>query len=175
MSASVPPSENGPLQEAFRSAMRRVAAAPNLVTAISTSGDVGGMTATAVCSLTVSPPALVVCLNRASHTCAILASSQRFCVNVVAAEDRKLCEVFGRSASSGLVERFDTGSWSRDASGLPILATAIANIVCIVDRQVDYATHAIFIGRVQDVLLQTQRRPLLYHDGSYGHFEALAD
>ncbi len=50
-------------QQAFRDAMSRLGAAVNIVT---TDGPAGmaGFTASAVCSVTDSPPTLLVCLNR---------------------------------------------------------------------------------------------------------------
>lgn len=157
----------------FRGAMRRSAASASLITTSLPSGDVAGMAATSVCSLSLSPPALLVCVNQVTHTHSVLHASQRFCVNFVRVEDRLVCESFGRASVHQ--ERFSTGCWIRDVDDLPLLQTALANILCVVDGQFAYGTHTVFIGRVHKVILREQSAPLLYHDGSYGRFSAFID
>ncbi|OYZ91740.1 MAG: hypothetical protein B7X99_16145, partial [Rhizobiales bacterium 17-65-6] len=52
-------------QQDYRDAMSRVGAAVNVVTTDGPGGK-AGFTASAVCSVTDSPPTLLVCLNRGS-------------------------------------------------------------------------------------------------------------
>lgn len=162
------------IANAFRGAMRRSAASAHLITTSTSSGETAGMTATAVCSLSLSPPSLLVCINQESRTHSILRASQRFCVNIVHAKDRELCESFGQSSS--FEKRFISGDWQLNDEGMPLLQTALANIICAVDGQLDYSTHTVFIGRVQEVMLRDGAAPpLIYHNGAYGKFAAFID
>lgn len=65
----------------FRDAMASLSAAVNIVT---TDGPAGrcGITATAVCSVTDTPPTLLVCINRNSAMNPVFQATQRLCVNV---------------------------------------------------------------------------------------------
>ena len=70
------------LGEQFRAAMRRF---PSTVSVISTAkdGQRHGMTATAVTSVSLNPPSLLVCVNRSGRLFGIMESCHRFCVNVL--------------------------------------------------------------------------------------------
>ena len=67
------------LGEQFRAAMRRF---PSTVSVISTAkdGQRHGMTATAVTSVSLDPPSLLVCVNRSGRLFDLMESCRRFCV-----------------------------------------------------------------------------------------------
>ncbi len=150
----------------YRAAMRRLVASVTIVTNRDpATGRRGGMTATAVTSLSADPPALLVCVNRSASMHGTFAIGSRFCVNILGEPHAELARSFG-----GLVEpefRFETGVWDEDADEVPFLADAVAVISCQVDQLVDYATHSIVIGRVGAARIDETRRSLIYGNGSY--------
>lgn len=150
------------LAEGFRTAMRRIAATVSIVTA----APRVGMAATSVTSLTLEPPALLVCVK---HTASLHAHIARlgtpFCVNVLAGSHGDLSMAFGGRASQE--ERFTIGDWREDERGIPWLADAQACLFCSVDALMDYGSHTIVIGRAQAVRLHGQVDPLIYGDGRY--------
>ena len=153
-------------QEAsFRDAMRRLAAT---VTIISTSGQGRrhGITATAVTSLSMDPPSLLVCVNRSGSLHDLLAETDRFCVNLLREEQVALSNVF--SGKLAPEERFLHGSWAEDEHGLPYIADAQSSIFCRKQDAIQYGLHSIFIGEVESTLVSEDIRPLLYGNGSYG-------
>ncbi len=77
------------LQQEFRNAMSKLAAAVNIVT---TGGEAGtvGITATAVCSVTDSPATVLVCVNRSSASNEIFKANGRMCVNTCASEHQEM-------------------------------------------------------------------------------------
>ncbi len=144
----------------FKASMRRLAASVTIVTA----GDVG-MTATAVTSLSMEPPALLVCVNRSASIHAVLPLGASFCVNLLAGHHEDLSKVFGGKMSPE--ERLRYGAWARSDAGVPFLKDAQSNIFCTVELAIDYATHTIFIGKVQGVRLHGPIDPLIYGDGRF--------
>ncbi|MBF6370651.1 flavin reductase, partial [Nocardia puris] len=80
-------------QRDFRAAMSNLSAAVNVVT---TNGPGGraGITVSAVCSVTDSPPTVLVCVNQSSYTHAIFRRNERLCVNVLSARDEELAGHF---------------------------------------------------------------------------------
>jgi len=154
-----------PIDEAFRIAMRRLAAT---VTVISTRADTGvrhGMTATAVTSVSADPPAVLACVNRSAALHAQLRLGQRFCINLLHRSQQRLSEVF-----SGAVEgeaRFGEGDWRGDADGVPYLEGAQANIFCEIEAIHAYGSHSICIGRVVRAISRADVDPLIYQDGCY--------
>lgn len=120
-----------------------------------------GLTATAVSSLCADPPRLLVCVNRAGASHAMIAASGRFCVNVLAEEQDHIARVFAGMAGKD-VDRFATGDWQTLATGAPVLAGATAVFDCELAMAVEQFSHSIFIGQVRAVRTSQNRDPLLY-------------
>ena len=163
------PSGSAPAEtdvDAFRAAMRQFASGVCLV-AHSVGGAPAGMTATAIASLSLVPPTLIVCLNRASSTYAGLAPGVAFGVSVLGADHRELAERFaGRTGEEG-AERFREGGWLIPPSGAPLLSDALATFECEVEAVVERHTHAIVIGRVKRAATGAGGGALVYWRGGY--------
>ncbi|MGB1162176.1 MAG: flavin reductase [Alphaproteobacteria bacterium] len=71
--------------------MSRVCGATNLITTIGPSGK-GGFVATAMCSVTDTPPTLLVCMNKSSQQSDLFLNSGKFCVNVLSHEGQSLAK-----------------------------------------------------------------------------------
>lgn len=150
------------LLDAFRSAMRHVAATVYAVTT-GHGEDRYGIVATAVSSLSFDPPSLLVCVNRTASLHAPLASAETFCVNVLGLGNRDVAEQFmlGRG-----VDRFAVGEWD-EALGVPLLATAQSSFVCRRVHCHDFGTHSIFIGELIAAKHRADAAPLTYYDRRY--------
>ena len=165
------PSPSGPTfveadVDTFRAAMRHLASGVCLVTH-SVGGAPAGMTATAVASLSLDPPTLIVCLNRAASTFASLAPGVAFGVSVLGADHREFAERFaGRTGAEG-AERFREGRWLIPPSGAPLLWDALAAFECEVEDVVERHTHAIVIGRVKHAVAGSGGGALVYWRGGY--------
>ncbi len=164
-------SANGPAfveadGDAFRAAMRHLASGVCLVTH-SVGGARAGMTATAVASLSLVPPTLIVCVNRAASTYAGLTPGVAFGVSVLGADHREFAERFaGRTGEEG-AERFREGRWLIAPHGAPLLGDALAAFACEVEEIVERNTHAIVIGRVKRAAAASGGGALVYWRGGY--------
>ncbi|CAN0489166.1 unnamed protein product [Phaeothamnion confervicola] len=144
--------------------MRRLAGTVTVVT-VDLGGERHGTTATAVTSLSMAPPSLIVCFNRDSRLHPLLSAADRFCVNLLHADDVEMSKLFSRPVSSEV--RFAGTRWSTPGQGAPQLAGAQSSIQCMKDGHVDYGSHTIFIGRVTSVTNRASVSPLVYCNGSY--------
>ena len=133
---------------AFRAAMRQLASGVCLVTH-SVGGERAGMTATAVASLSLDPPTLIVCVNRAASTYAGLAPRRRFRRQRAWRRSSRVRRALCRSNGEEGAERFREGRWRIAPNGAPLLWDALAAFACEVDDIVERNTHAIVIGRVK--------------------------
>ena len=152
------------LRDVFKAAMRRFAATVTIITV----GDADsrfGMTATAVASVSASPPAILVCVNRAASIHGNMLMGTPFCVNLLGRDHECLSLAFGGQVSTD--QRFSVGSWQLDTRGRPYLTDAQANVFCVVDGKLSYGTHTIFVGRVDAIRLHGETRPLIYGDGRF--------
>lgn len=163
------PSQSAPIDAAgFKAAMQQLAATVTIVTT-----DVRepvGMTATAVMSVSASPPALVVSINRNTALYKRLASGALICVNALSNQHEEVCRAFGGGAPGP--ERFKMGAWRFDDARSPYLEDAVANIFCQVDQLVDYATHTLAISHVVGLRRASDRDPLLYLRGGFYGLQA---
>ena len=150
----------------FAHAMRQLASGVSIITAGIGSGRVG-MTATAVTSLSLSPPTLIVCLNRTSSAGPAIARSSSFAVNVLAADQIEIGERFAGKGGLKGATRFASGIWSTGIAGAPVLAGALASIECELDELIERHTHAILIGRVVHTATLPRKASLAYWQGSY--------
>jgi flavin reductase (DIM6/NTAB) family NADH-FMN oxidoreductase RutF len=152
------------LRSDFLQAMRRLTSTVTIITKAHEEGALG-MTATAVCSLTSDPPAILACINRNASICRWLVPNEAFCVNLLADGHAAVATQFAGKAPVG--ERFLHGEWRHDEHGLPYLADALCSLFCQVDLATDYGTHTILVGRVLRVRLTSADTPLLYGEGRF--------
>ena len=152
------------VQTAFRSAMRRFASTVSIIS-VQSGSDRHGTTATAVTSVSLDPPSLLVCINQDSRLHGFLRAESRFCVNFLHVGNRNVSRVFSSALTSA--ERFAHGDWQTDHNAIPYLADAQANLFCAKELEVPYGSHTVFIGRVFDARVRDDVYPLLYGNGSY--------
>ena len=150
------------LLDAFRSAMRHVAATVYAVTT-GHGGGRYGILATAVSSLSFEPPSLLVCVNRSASLHAPLASAEVFCVNVLGLGNRDVAEHFMQPYP---MDRFAVGEWEEE-HGVPVLATAQSSFVCRRAHCHEFGTHSIFIGELIAAKHRADAAPLTYYDRHY--------
>jgi flavin reductase (DIM6/NTAB) family NADH-FMN oxidoreductase RutF len=155
--------------EIFKSGMRRLAAGVSIITTTGADGP-RGLTATAVCSVSVVPPILLCCINRNSSAHDTIRDSGILAVNFLAGPDRELATRFGGAETRE--SRFVQGSWITLATGAPILDTALASFDCRVVSASDGASHSIFFAEVIELRIGAAADPLLYFEGAYGGFAA---
>src|SRR6478736_5783179 len=153
-------------QKAFREAMSRLGAAVHVITTDGPSGKTG-FTATAVCSVSDSPPTLLVCLNRGATSMPILRSNGVFCVNTLRAGDELIADTFAGRTSVARESRFDTGAWVKLSTGAPALMSAVVAFDCRVIEIKAVASHDIYFGVVEAIHQGPPGAALVYNDRLY--------
>jgi flavin reductase len=163
MSETPPLQAPGETAAAFRSSMRRLAGGVALVT---TSDGVRryGMAMTAVMSLSMEPPSLVLAVNRTASMHDALVGGRPFCVNLLSWSDEALCRAFAALPSA---ERFSVGQWAQGPGGAPYLVGAQAVICCDVGPIHAFGTHSLVIGLVTKAWVEDSASPLVHLDGRY--------
>jgi len=172
--ASFEPPDNFVGQEDFRSAMRRLAGGVTLVTA-GQGESRRGLTATAVCSLSMDPPSLLVSINRQSECLAVIDKMGAFGVNIISQEHKLLSEKFASRCGLNGCEKFAAGQWSSSfVNSVPLLDDALVAIDCRVLDMIERGSHMIVIGGAQEVRAGGRVRDsvLVYWQGAYSVLEA---
>jgi len=151
-------------RKTFRDAMANLAAAVNVITTDGAHGK-AGFTATAVCSVTDSPPTLLVCVNRNASVYEAFKGNGAVCVNTLGNGQEALSTAFGGKTPQA--ERFLAGSWSTGVSGAPLLDQAKVSFDCKVTSSVSVGTHDILFCEVLEVVQQAEADVLVYFDRRY--------
>jgi flavin reductase (NADH) len=148
-------------QRAFRCAMANLSTAVNVV---STGGPHGlaGMTVSATCSVTDTPPTMLVCIDRSSSSHDTFLDNGRLCVNVLGTDREELAMHFAGATRVPTSKRFVKGSWDFDSYGVPVLRDALASIIGrIVAGQV-HGSHTVAFIKVQAVTAREDNGSLVY-------------
>jgi flavin reductase (DIM6/NTAB) family NADH-FMN oxidoreductase RutF len=127
-----------------------------------------GITASAVASVTLEPPTLLICLNRQSATCHAVSGAGRFCVHVLADDQLDLARHFASRTPDKFANLAELGLGSTHDSplGNPIVEGALAYLECRVATQTDFGTHRVFFGEVVSVDAR-EGSPLAYFRGQF--------
>ena len=149
----------------FRNAMSLLTTAVNVIT---TQGEAGihGFTASAVCSVTDTPPTLLVCMNQSSRSDAHFVENQVLAVNVLSTQHEQLSNAFASSKFSS-EDRFSLGEWTTLETGSPILEDALVSFDCQIKDIQQVGTHSIFMCRVLAVKQSEQEESLVYFNRAY--------
>lgn len=152
-------------QADFRRALAQLAGGVVVVTSADLGGAPAGVTATAVCSVSLDPPLVLVCLGADSRTRETIAASGRYAINVLGSGHRSHAERFAASGDG----KFDGLTWQPGRSGCPLLPGSIAVCECEVEQSIRAGDHTVFIGRVIGATATEapRSRPLLWYRGRY--------
>jgi flavin reductase (DIM6/NTAB) family NADH-FMN oxidoreductase RutF len=142
--------------------MGRLATGVTVVTATSPDGPVG-MTANAVCSLSLDPLLLLVCFDNEARTLPVVREVGRFGVNVLRAEQEALARLFASKRPES--EKF-AGVPHTVHDGIPVIEGALAWVGCRLERVIPGGDHTIGIGAVE-AAEAGHGEPLLWFRGSY--------
>ena len=155
--------DNSKVQEDFLMAMRGVTSTVNVISA-KLNEERHAMTATSVASLSLSPPAMIICVNKEASIHNILRKDKKFVINVLSNKQQNLSELC--SSTEEGESRFKDGGWVTEDE-IVFNSNAVSNIICNCTSVVDHSTHSVFFGDVTEVKINNQQRALLYGSGGY--------
>jgi flavin reductase (DIM6/NTAB) family NADH-FMN oxidoreductase RutF len=147
----------------FRAVMGHFATGVAVITASTPAGPVG-MTANAVCSLSLDPVLLLVCFDRSARTFGVVRDARRFGVNVLAAGQEHLARLFASKAPEH--EKFaEVPHTIHD--GIPVIEGTLAWVGCRLEHLYPGGDHEIGIGAVETAEVAGDAEPLIWFRGGY--------
>jgi len=147
----------------FRDVMGHFATGVTVVTASDDDGPVG-MTANAVCSLSLDPLLALVCFDNDARTLRVVTEQRRFGVNVLAAGQEDLARLFASKTPER--EKFaDVQHTVHD--GIPVIEGTLAWVGCTLHELIPAGDHTIGIGAVTAAEKAGDGRPLIWYRGEY--------
>jgi flavin reductase ActVB len=104
-----------------------------------------GLTVNSVCSLSMAPPLVLVCLNRTNFSHDIVVNASRVCLHVLEPGQQHLAVRFASP-----VDRFSQQNVCHGT--VPELTYVRVRIICAPDGVRDGGDHTILLGRVVNVI-----------------------
>jgi 4-nitrophenol 2-monooxygenase / 4-nitrocatechol 4-monooxygenase, reductase component len=133
-------------------------------------GRAHGMTASAVCSLSLEPPMLLACASRRSPTQAAILATGSFAVNILRERQHAIATRFAGPHE----DKFEGIAQHAGRLGTPLLSDALARIECDVVDTLVGGTHRVFLGAVRHAEVD-DGSPLAYYRGRFGRLDLAAD
>jgi flavin reductase (DIM6/NTAB) family NADH-FMN oxidoreductase RutF len=153
--------------EEFRALCGRWTTGVTIVTAYH-GESVHGMTVSAFTEVSLEPPLVLVCADRASNTHRMIEQGNAFAVNVLARGQEGLSNKFASKKDEWT--RFDGLEVDLGSTGAPILRGTVGAFDCRVVAAHDAGDHVIYVGRVEWLHLDPDIEPLLHQSSRYGVF-----
>lgn len=141
--------------------MGRFATGVAIVTATDAAGNPAGMTANSLTAVSLDPPLVSVCVDRAADMHAVMEQSAAWVANILESGQESLSRRFALKHP----DRFE-GVGFRQHEGLILLEGVLAHIICEPFARHAVGDHTIFIGRVAGGETHPGE-PLLYYRGGY--------
>jgi flavin reductase (DIM6/NTAB) family NADH-FMN oxidoreductase RutF len=148
--------------ELFREVFGRFATGVAVITSAGPSG-VGGMTANAICSLSLDPLMALVCFENSARTLRTVKEGGRFGVNLLSDDQRDVAGLFASKAPED--EKLEAVPHAM-RSGVPVIDGVIAWAVCDLRELIAGGDHTIALGEVVEMGLG-DGQPLLWFEGRY--------
>ena len=146
----------------FRELLGRFATGVTVLTVATSDGKPLGMTANSLASVSLQPPLISVCVDRAAEMHDAILRAPEFVVNVLSSPQETLARRFADQHE----DRFEGIGYHLSPGGLILLDGALAHIECQWHAQYPGGDHTIVVGRVVGGATG-DARPLLYYRGGY--------
>ena len=150
----------------FREALGRLAGGVCVVTTRGEDGRWYGLTATAVCAVSLEPPLVLACLGSSSRTGRAIEELGCFAVNFLGTDDAAIADRFASDSE----DKFEEIACRAEATGAPVLDAGLGYCDCVVVNRVLAGDHTVFIGRVEAAAATGDPEaglPLLHYRSAY--------
>lgn len=160
--------EHMPDAQTFRQAWGRFATGVSIVTTLTPDGEVHGMTANGINSVSLDPLLVLVCAGHTTSSYPMIQESGRFAISILAEDQRDIAEYYARPTDQKTGDLDFT--LSQTDRGSAFVDGSLAQMDCKVVTEHVAGDHTIFIGEVEEINV-ADGRPLLFFQGSFSRIE----
>jgi|YelNatPaOPRAMG01_1025707.scaffolds.fasta_scaffold03101_8 flavin reductase (DIM6/NTAB) family NADH-FMN oxidoreductase RutF len=146
----------------LRRVMGHFATGVTIITTRASNGELHGLTANAFSSVSLTPPLVLVCVDKKSESYPCFDESKVFTVNILGDDQEMLSRKFAVSGG----DKFQGVAYRLGANGAPILEGALAYLECSIVEAYPGGDHTVYLGEVQEAETR-EGKPLLFFRGGY--------
>ncbi len=154
------------ISDLFRQAWGNFPTGVSVVTFYKEDGSIHGLTASAISSVSLTPPLVLVCVDEKARSRQLLAANGRFVMNFLAKGQEDLCWHFANRQERGV----GPFTYKRSRQGFPVLDGCYAWMDCRVAGVHPAGDHAVFIGEVEEIAVNGGT-PLVFHQGGFAELK----
>lgn len=153
----------------FRKAWGKFATGVSIVTTNAPDGEVHGMTANGITSVSLDPLLVLVCAGHSTATYPLIRSSGRFAISILGEHQQSIAEYYARptDGKTGDVQV----SFNRTRHGSATVDGCLATMDCQLFDETRAGDHTIFIGRVDEIEINAGK-PLIFYEGKFGQLSS---
>ena len=148
-------------EQTYKDVMSLLPGGVTVVTTLDESGIAVGLTVSAICTVSLVPPRILVVIDKNSQTLPALLASEAFTVSLLAEGSEGLAMYF----ASTVVDKFsdlDDDSYIELSTGPALVAQSNAYMECRTTQAIDSGDHWILVGGVEAGEVLSTGRPLVY-------------
>ncbi len=149
----------------FRTVLGHFPTGVTVITAMGADGP-AGLAVGSFFSVSLDPPLVGFCPNKASSNWPVIKSAGVFCVNILAEDQEDISRNFATKGG----DKFQGVGWRPASSGSPILHDVLAWVDCEIDAVHEAGDHFVVVGRVHELDVAHEGTPLVFFRGGYGRF-----
>jgi len=150
----------------YRQAWGKFATGVAVITTIQPDGQVHGMTAQGIASVSLDPMLVLVCVGHNRNTYPLIQTTSRFCINVLNVDQQDIAEYFA-SPPEQRAEDFHVPFKFTD-QGSATIDGSLTCMDCHVVEEHVAGDHTVFIGEINEIIVHSGRHPLLYFESKFG-------
>ena len=154
--------------ELFRQAWGNFATGVCLVNTLEENGEIHGMTANGVASISLDPMLVMVSVAHKANTYPIMKKTQRYVINILSENQKEIAMEYAKKIKSDEINLNDQYIFTD--SGMPFLKNSLASMECNVVNMHEEGDHTIFIGEVKHIVV-SDGPPLLFFKGDLAQFQ----
>jgi len=163
---SAKPKATTPLtKDHFRRVMGQFATGVTVVTT-RLGDEMHGLTANAICSVSLEPLLVLVCVDHAADTHPLLEKSGVFAVNILSEKQEHVSRLFA-GPTEEKTGRLEGMGYRTAVTGAPIIEGCLAYLDCRIVAAYPGGDHTIFIGQVEEAEISGDGPPLIFFRGRY--------
>jgi flavin reductase (DIM6/NTAB) family NADH-FMN oxidoreductase RutF len=154
-----------PTTDNFRQAWGKFATGVSVITTIAPDGEIHGMTANGIASVSLDPLLVLVCAGHSTASYPLIKSNGRFAISILEQNQQSIAEYYARptEGKTGDVEV----SFTRTRHGSAVVDGSLATMDCEMVDETLAGDHTIFIGRVDGIQINAGM-PLIFFEGKFG-------
>jgi flavin reductase (DIM6/NTAB) family NADH-FMN oxidoreductase RutF len=139
------------------------------VTVVTTRHDdeMHGMTCNAFCSISLSPPTVMVSISSNTRSDRLMRLGKVFAVNVLSESQDELSNRFAGRHKDKEENRFEGFAWKTAVTGAPIFEGTQAYLDCKIVNSLACGDHTLYIAEVLVSGIDETKRPLIFYRSRY--------